>query len=342
MSSLKKLKEWEARINKLDEEKINAADPELKAILSEIRSGKKETIPIGDCTKKHIEEILSLNTSRDILSLDTSRVSKGSLWWKLPEDVVKHEPSLWFKKAIRLVDKSWKKNSESTTRTHIDLILLAVLKHKKSEKIACWGEVRLTWTGGTKILTGYSDYVLGYGGGTTHEYMSTMLVCGEAKCYLAEMNIWQIVAYCGVIHKARKLAGRPNSTLVRIDNKSKVWTSLVVSEEDAPTWLRYILDCAKRSTPFTTPTTSNDDLRNNELINFKIVVERFRTNEWDESEDEQDEDQEELVEVEGSGPVLSVSVAHAIDDALVRGAVEVEERRRLMERSGQSHFLFPT
>ncbi|RKO83486.1 hypothetical protein BDK51DRAFT_49915 [Blyttiomyces helicus] len=134
-----------------------------------------------------------------------------------------------------------------------------------------------------------------------------MLVCGEAKCYLAEMNIWEIVAYCGVIHKARKLAGRPNSTVygfltdsvfwefVRIDNKSKVWTSLVVSEEDAPTWLMYILDCAERSTPSTTPTTSNDDQRKNELDNFKIVVERFRTIEGDDSEDESEE--EEVVEV---------------------------------------------
>ncbi|RKO85398.1 hypothetical protein BDK51DRAFT_34710 [Blyttiomyces helicus] len=116
--------------------------------------------------------------------------------------------------------------------------------------------------------------------------MSTMLVCGEAKC------------------RARKLANRPNATVygfltdsvfwefVRIDNESKVWTASVSSLTDAITWLRYILDCAERSTPSTTPTTSNDDLRNNELDNFKIVVERFRTIEGDESEDEEEEEED--------------------------------------------------
>ncbi|RKO83301.1 hypothetical protein BDK51DRAFT_33588 [Blyttiomyces helicus] len=40
-----------------------------------------------------------------------------------------------------------------------------------------------------------------------------------------------------------------------------------------------------------------------------------------------------------SGPVLSVSVAHAIDDALVRGAAEVEERRRFMDPATKGQFV---
>ncbi|RKO83487.1 hypothetical protein BDK51DRAFT_33486 [Blyttiomyces helicus] len=40
-----------------------------------------------------------------------------------------------------------------------------------------------------------------------------------------------------------------------------------------------------------------------------------------------------------SRPVLSVSVAHAIDDALVRGAAEVEERRRLMDPATKGQFV---
>ncbi|RKO93341.1 hypothetical protein BDK51DRAFT_42243 [Blyttiomyces helicus] len=46
--------------------------------------------------------------------------------------------------------------------------------------------------------------------------------------------------------------------------------------------------------------------------------------------------------VEGGGrsrPVLSVSVAHAIDDALARGAAEVEERQRLMDPATKGQFV---
>ncbi|RKO92362.1 hypothetical protein BDK51DRAFT_28862 [Blyttiomyces helicus] len=86
MTGSKKLKEWKARINELDEENINAADQELKAILSEICSDQKPFLPIGKCGTQ----------IQDIFSLDTSRVSKSSISWKLPEDVFNHEPSLWF------------------------------------------------------------------------------------------------------------------------------------------------------------------------------------------------------------------------------------------------------
>ncbi|RKO89065.1 hypothetical protein BDK51DRAFT_25694 [Blyttiomyces helicus] len=102
-----------------------------------------------------------------------------------------------------------------------------------------------------------------------------MLVCEEAKCYGAETNIWQIVAYCGIIHKARKLAGRFNSTVygfvtnsaawqfVRIDNKSTVWTS-------------------------------------SDLDNFQIIRERFRTIEiGDKSEDESREEEDEAQDKKG-------------------------------------------
>ncbi|RKO92342.1 hypothetical protein BDK51DRAFT_49327 [Blyttiomyces helicus] len=156
------------------------------------------------------------------------------------------------------------------------------------------------------------DRVLGRRGGTSDEYMRTKLVCGEAKCYLAPTNIWQFIAYCGVIHKARKSAGRQNSTVygfvtnsaawqfVRIHSKSKVWTSLVVSEEDATTWL--------------------SDLRKNEVDNFKIVVERFRTIEGDESEDESKEEEEDGTDLVRGMDKLNIS--SEINERLEKAKVE--------------------
>ncbi|RKO86097.1 hypothetical protein BDK51DRAFT_34459 [Blyttiomyces helicus] len=259
MTGSKKLKEWEARINKLDEEKINTDDPELKAILSEIRSIEKETINIGHSKKKHIEEILLL---------DTSRVRNPLLRWMLPKGVIKHEPSQWLKDALHVFFKRWHRISENTTRTLIDLMLLDVLHHS-AESIEGWGEA-------TSV-----------------------------------QNIWQLVAYCGMIHKARLAQKEQNSTVygfltdgetwefVRIDNESNVWTTKVSTLRKAMTWLRYILDCAQKSTPSSTPTTSKSDLRNDELKNFKLGVERFRTTDGvDQSEVEEYEEDEEEVEVE--------------------------------------------
>ncbi|RKO90823.1 hypothetical protein BDK51DRAFT_41873 [Blyttiomyces helicus] len=312
MTGSKKLKEWKARINKLDEEKINAADPELMAILSELRSIEKETIRIGDCKEKHIEEILSLNISR---------VRNPLLRWMLPKGVIKHEPSQWLKDALHVFFKRWHRNSENTTRTLIDLMLLDVLDHS-AERIGGWGEVELSWTDGPIILTGYSDYVLSYGDLSDKTDMSSVLVCGEAKCSDAKQNIWQIVAYCGIVHKARLALEKQNVTVygfmtdgdswefVRIDNESNVWTTKVSTLRKAMTWLRYILDCAQKSTPSSTPTTSKTDLRKKELKNFKLVVERFRTMDGvDESEDDEDEEEEEeVVVVEEDGTDLVESM----------------------------------
>ncbi|RKO91915.1 hypothetical protein BDK51DRAFT_43937 [Blyttiomyces helicus] len=128
---------------------------------------------------------------------------------------------------------------------------------------------------------------LGYGDLSNKTDINSILVCGEAKCNNSPQNIWQIVAYCGIVHKARLTQKKQNSTVygfvtdakvcefVRIDNESKFGTSAKASTlRKTMTWLRY---CAQKSIPSSTPATSKSDLPNNQLKNFKLVVERFRT-----------------------------------------------------------------
>ncbi|RKO91015.1 hypothetical protein BDK51DRAFT_28303 [Blyttiomyces helicus] len=294
MSSLKELLAIKARFNELPEDKIAAAVvdyPALKAIVSEIRSGKKPSVRIQDCTEQNVA---------DILELDVSMVHSLPSMWKLPADVKPCSPSSWLKTASRMMGP-WKQNSENTTRTRIDQILLDVLHHTPLPKLSCWGEVLLKWDGGKKSLTGSADYVLGYGGRSQCEYMESILVCGEAKRSGAAWNIWQIVAYCGVVHKSRIAQGKQNTTVygfltdssfwefIRIDNNSQVWTAKVAGEGDAMTWLAYILDCAQKSTPSDTPTASLEDMTR-ELENFAVVVGRIETGDENLEEDDEEED----------------------------------------------------
>ncbi|RKO92415.1 hypothetical protein BDK51DRAFT_41737 [Blyttiomyces helicus] len=101
----------------------------------------------------------------------------------------------------------------------------------------CW--THLGWE--VRKISSRADYVIGHGGGSTAEYLSTMLVCCEATARHLPLNIWQIVENCGIVHKARLLEGRHNATVyefitdgrlwdsVRIDNESRVWTAAVAS-----------------------------------------------------------------------------------------------------------------
>ncbi|RKO84199.1 hypothetical protein BDK51DRAFT_51365 [Blyttiomyces helicus] len=217
--------------------------------------------------------------------------------------MIRHEPSQWLEDALSRFDKRWHKNSEKTTRTEIDLILLDVLNatpeiillddlNDTPETIGCWGEVELSWIDGPTILTGYCDYVLSYGELTEITDISSILVCGQVNCKEAQKkNIWHIVAYCGIVHKARIALGEYNKFVygfmtdgdtwefVCIDNASQVWTIKVSTLRKAMAWLRHILYSAQRaSTPVAAkPIASKSNLRKKKLKNFNLVVERFRT-----------------------------------------------------------------
>jgi hypothetical protein len=195
--------------------------------------------------------------------------------------------------AQKKMGKVWSQNSESTTRTIIDMILLDALSECQidiGQKLACWGEVSLRWKepGQAVGLNGSSDYVFGYG--TCDTQTEQLLLVGEAKALGEQLLTWQLVAYLGIIHRARKQAARQNSTVYgfltdsrlwqffRIDNDSKVWASTIFDRQAAAkdiwSWLVYMVDSARRSTPSSSPLSSTFDIAI-ELSNFCVLGERF-------------------------------------------------------------------
>ncbi|RKO89066.1 hypothetical protein BDK51DRAFT_25695 [Blyttiomyces helicus] len=262
--------------------KKKAAVSDYPTLVSKIQLKKEEPLCIGDCTEDDI---------KNILSLDTFRVWNPMFRWMLPKRRIKHEPSQRLENALRRFDKRWHKNSENTTHTEIDLILLDVL-NDTLESIGGWGKVKLSWINGPKIWTGYSDYDLSYRELTEKTDIPSILVCRQGNYKNAPKNIWHIVAYCGIVHKARMALGEYNKFVygfmtdcvtwefVCMDNASQVWTIKVSTLRKAMTWLRHILNSAQRaSTPIATrrPFASKSNLRKNNLKNFNLFVERFRT-----------------------------------------------------------------
>lgn len=250
------------------------------------QASQTKKIMISACTAMDIE---------DVLQLDVSRVRKDAFQWELPVDVEKCVPSKWFRQAMTML-QPWNSNSDATTRTKIDIFLLDVTAHanKKSENdsgIGCWGEMSLSACRDGMQLNGRGDYFLGYGRGEGGKSLHTLLIAGEAKARGASMSIWQIIAYCGIIHNIRKTRPEsPNSTVygfitdgavwefVRIDNDGKVWTSAPkTNETEVETWLAYLIHCSRRCTPSATPTSSLSVLYHAELDPFEAVVEKFIT-----------------------------------------------------------------
>jgi hypothetical protein len=279
--------------------------PWLKSFLEPLMQQSIVEASIRDCTGADIVRVLGL---------DVSKVLVERWQWELPADAAKCIPSKWFYRSFRMLDR-WNRNAEATTRTAIDLTLLDVLnsevfKDQDGCRLQCWGEISLSATGGGMKLSGRADYFLGYGRGShaAQQSLHTMLIAGEAKAPGAALNFWQIIAYCGIIHKLRKnCPDSPNSTVygfltdsygwrfIRVDNDSTVFTSdLIARKEDVHTWLAYLIRCAERSTPPATPTSSDSDLYLSELQDFKVVVERFRT--LDDKREPPEEDSESDVD----------------------------------------------
>ncbi|RKO93955.1 hypothetical protein BDK51DRAFT_30379 [Blyttiomyces helicus] len=173
----------------------------------------------------------------------------------------------------------WKRKCESNTRTRIDRILLCVFPHAPVQMLSCWGKVLLKWENGNKALRG----LLTTSWDATDEAPSVMRP-GAAS------NIWQIVAYCGIVPKSsiphRKnyasvygfLTNGSFRDFIQINNHSQVWKANVEGVANARTWLDLILDCARKSEPNATPTMSVEDLRN-KLERFHVVVQRFKIKE---------------------------------------------------------------
>jgi hypothetical protein len=240
-------------------------------------------VTISSCTSKDIEEVLEL---------DLDDITLTSTFWTLPLNVDRYQPGKWYEGSKRRLNL-WHLNSEATTRTAIDLLLLDVLhKSRLPIRLSCWGEISLSVENEKKKLNGRADYFLGYGA-RGERSLHTLLIAGEAKALNAPLNIWQIVAYAGIVHRERRKLKKTNSTtygfitdsaiwkFIRVDNNSKVWISNpIVNTDEVGTWLRYIIDCAWKSTPSTTPATSHQKLSENDgWKNFSVEVERFTTTE---------------------------------------------------------------
>ncbi|KKZ68314.1 hypothetical protein EMCG_05989 [[Emmonsia] crescens] len=121
--------------------------------------------------------------------------------------------------------------------------------------------------GQTKLLVGKADYALWY---NTEEDMGTNLLVVEAKKkFFAYSAIPQLIAYMGIVHQQRKLAGRRNAVVygiasdsyefrfLRLDNNSKLSKSPVYDwvshAADIVSYIRFTIRAAILESPSTSP-----------------------------------------------------------------------------------------
>ncbi|KAJ3173003.1 hypothetical protein HDU88_004462 [Geranomyces variabilis] len=157
MKRTKYQQELEEALANLPEEETQALNalPHLSAILREVQS-TGTSVAVRDCDDSDI---------RKVLQLDTSAVSRTSPSWVLPEGVDRYQPTKWFKRAWNKIATHWNLNSENSTRTIIDLVLLDVLSqdHTKepdssAQKMFTWTEISLPHKHGGHELNGRGDY----------------------------------------------------------------------------------------------------------------------------------------------------------------------------------------
>ncbi|EGE06898.1 hypothetical protein TEQG_05951 [Trichophyton equinum CBS 127.97] len=121
--------------------------------------------------------------------------------------------------------------------------------------------------GRRKMLVGKADYTLWY---NAQETMGTNLIVLEAKRkHYAGTAVPQLIAYMGIVHRQRKLAGKTNAVVYgiasdssefrfwRIDNDSELRKSHVYDWEchatDIVSFIRFIIRAAILESPSTTP-----------------------------------------------------------------------------------------
>ena len=242
------------------------------------------------CSQYDVETILDVDTSECGVN-DSRKV------WILPKDSEKRNPS---NNIVSVLQKYWKRNSECTTRSYIDMICLDVLKSDLptgKAQLSCFGNVKLQFTNNNNGLTfsGLADYAWGYG----NEIGSETIII-EAKKVGEQLDLWQLVAYVGILQKNRQLKKKIISTcygivtdsilwiFVKIDESGKCWSSTIKditnNRTEIWTWVNYIL---QNASPASTPSAL---VHNITKENFHVIVERFQTADSDEDE-EGDEDE---------------------------------------------------
>ena len=247
---------------------------------------------IRTCTKNHCISILGIDCS------ELEGLFRAV--WKFPKEfVATNGPQYETIQVLKNLDLHWKKNSENTTRTFIDLVLADVLARQKTEltsqALVCFGGLPLKWpleaTLKNKIagINGISDYCIGYD--NEKKTLDTLLFVIEAKRPNEKWNIYQLIGYMGILqqHRIKKMKKRKetkNCTIYgilsdselwqffRLDNFGKAWSSEPLyfpsRQEEIWNWINFLIDCSKNSTPSATPTASISALHH-----FERDVEKF-------------------------------------------------------------------
>jgi hypothetical protein len=276
--------------------------PGIALLLEKITADKAVCKPLRGCTEEDI---------KDILGLDTTEVSGNNRKvWILPEGVQKRSPSNQVKPILALLSKYWKPNSENTTRTLIDMVILDVIDHGQDDigpknPLLVYGEVHCEFTDHDKNLgfNEFCDYGLGYDikrGGVT--------IGIEAKKLDEKMDIWQIIGYVGILHKYRVAKSDSNITtcygvvtdsslwqFVKIDDTGKIFTSRKIDCTqnwiEIWTWMNYILQNARRISATSTPASSLEHISKG---NFSVVVESFAVDSGTNVDDDDESNDQEL------------------------------------------------
>ena len=135
--------------------------PVVSGIVRMIQDKEITSIRINECREADINSILGL---------DTTGVNESNCVWNLPTTVKKRSPSHRAQSFLKDIKKYWNANSENTTRTIVDHILLDIVSNGQSdvgEKLPflVWGEVPCKFINRDKSigLNGSCDYCIGFG-----------------------------------------------------------------------------------------------------------------------------------------------------------------------------------
>ncbi|KAJ3298446.1 hypothetical protein HK104_010706 [Borealophlyctis nickersoniae] len=144
------------------------------------------------------------------------------------------------------------------------------LSHKDfGGKMKAWKGVKLNFSSDKGCIEEFADYASGYA--RSHYQLKpedTFLLVLAAKKFGEGATLEQTVANIGILWKyqAKKMNGMVYGVwtdgrqfkFLRIDRDGKVWVSAMVEVlEDVCTWLHYVVDCALKAAPTTTPATSS-------------------------------------------------------------------------------------
>ncbi|KAL2825326.1 hypothetical protein BDW59DRAFT_161803 [Aspergillus cavernicola] len=208
----------------------------------ESRKGNKTTLPtiaVTEIKPKHVETIFDLVRETD----------RGSIWHLKPEErrnVPDHLRAMLVDYALALGDTN---DDEAAIRARVDAILLTTLAAKKRQEFGQYGEgkgkgkrtstqsqgsfkslhwkfeksIKFPWRykGKPHLISGRVDYTLWYG---SPEEAETNMVVVEAKKYGdTSTGEHQALCYMGMIHHARKKAGRSSTPIYGIATDSFNW-----------------------------------------------------------------------------------------------------------------------